>query len=486
MCGIVAILGRHEVAPLHPRGAEAARVPRLRQRRHRHAAGRPPRPPPRRRQADRALRPPGAATRSAATPASATPAGRPTARPPSATPTRTRPAGSRWCTTASSRTTARCAPSSRPRARSSRPRPTPRPSSSSATASSPRAGRRSRPPAPRWRGCTAPSRSASSSTARTTCSSPPAAARRSRSATATARSSSAPTRWRSRRCTNRIAYLEEGDHAVLTRAVGRDLRRRRPARSTREVHHVPVENVFAEKGPYKHFMAKEMHEQPTVDRRRARPLPHARPQGGGRCPAGIDFAGVRPAGARRLRHGALRLPRGEILVRGARPAAGRDRGRLGVPLPRAAARRRAPSASSSASRARPPTRWRRCATCAAQGGRIVSVVNVETSTIARESDVALPILAGPEIGVASTKAFTCQLTVLATLAHRRRPPARHGSTPAEEARLAAALGSVPGLVARALALEPEIAEIARDLAARPRRALPRPRRRCIRWRSKAR
>ena len=44
------------------------------------------------------------------------------------------------------------------------------------------------------------------------------------------------------------------------------------------------------------------------------------------------------------------------------------------------------------------------------------MVNVETSTIARESDVALPILAGPEIGVASTKAFTCQLAVLAALA----------------------------------------------------------------------
>ena len=98
-----------------------------------------------------------------------------------------------------------------------------------------------------------------------------------------------------------------------------------------------------------------------------------------------------------------------------------------------------------------------------QGGRIVSVVNVETSTIARESDVALPILAGPEIGVASTKAFTCQLTVLATLA--LAAGRQRGTLPAaEEERLAAALGSVPGLVARALAMEPEIAEIARDLS----------------------
>ena len=99
----------------------------------------------------------------------------------------------------------------------------------------------------------------------------------------------------------------------------------------------------------------------------------------------------------------------------------------------------------------------------AQGGRIVAVVNVETSTIARESHVALPILAGPEIGVASTKAFTCQLTVLAALAiaagrQRGRLDA------AEEARLVAALCTTPGLLARALALEPQIAEISRDLA----------------------
>src|SRR5262249_57856170 len=47
---------------------------------------------------------------------------------------------------------------------------------------------------------------------------------------------------------------------------------------------------------------------------------------------------------------------------------------------------------------------------------VLSVVNVQTSTIARESDVVMPTLAGPEIGVASSKAFTCQLAVLACLA----------------------------------------------------------------------
>ena len=54
--------------------------------------------------------------------------------------------------------------------------------------------------------------------------------------------------------------------------------------------------------------------------------------------------------------------------------------------------------------------------CKAKGRRIAVVVNVPTSSMAREADLLLPTHAGPEIGVASTKAFTCQLAVLAALA----------------------------------------------------------------------
>ena len=54
--------------------------------------------------------------------------------------------------------------------------------------------------------------------------------------------------------------------------------------------------------------------------------------------------------------------------------------------------------------------------CKGRGLKIGAVVNARESTIAREADAVFPILAGPEIGVASTKAFTCQLAVLATLA----------------------------------------------------------------------
>ena len=87
-----------------------------------------------------------------------------------------------------------------------------------------------------------------------------------------------------------------------------------------------------------------------------------------------------------------------------------------VPLPRAGARAGRAGAVHLASRARPPTRSPRSATPAPQGQKIAVVVNVPTSSMAREADLLLPTHAGPEIGVASTKAFTCQLAVLAALA----------------------------------------------------------------------
>ena len=81
-----------------------------------------------------------------------------------------------------------------------------------------------------------------------------------------------------------------------------------------------------------------------------------------------------------------------------------------------------------------------------QGQKIAVVVNVPTSSMAREADLLLPTHAGPEIGVASTKAFTCQLAVLAALAAnlarakgrltrergaRDRPPPRRGARRAQ-------------------------------------------------------
>jgi glucosamine--fructose-6-phosphate aminotransferase (isomerizing) len=94
---------------------------------------------------------------------------------------------------------------------------------------------------------------------------------------------------------------------------------------------------------------------------------------------------------------------------------------------------------------------------------VLSVVNVPTSTIARDSDVVMPTLAGPEIGVASTKAFTCQLAALATLAIAAGR-ARGVLAESDEKKLVHALIEVPRHMAEALALEPQIEHLARDLA----------------------
>ena len=94
---------------------------------------------------------------------------------------------------------------------------------------------------------------------------------------------------------------------------------------------------------------------------------------------------------------------------------------------------------------------------------VLSVVNVPTSTIARESDVVMPTLAGPEIGVASTKAFTCQLAVLACLAVAAGC-ARGELKREDEQKLVHALIEVPRLMAQALKIEPQIEALAHELA----------------------
>jgi glucosamine--fructose-6-phosphate aminotransferase (isomerizing) len=260
--------------------------------------------------------------------------------------------------------------------------------------------------------------------------------------------------------THRIAYLDEGDHAVLTRT-SVAIFDAHGAPAHRDIVHVPPENVFAEKGPYKHFMAKEMHEQPQViadalDR-------YLTPDRAAvALPAGLDFTAcdrlvlVACGTAHYACHVAkywfeavARLPVDiEVASEFRYREPPLDARTLGVFV----------SQSGETADTLAALRYVRAA-----GGRIVAIVNVETSTIARESDLALPILAGLEVGVASTKAFTCQLTVLAALAIAAARQ-RGRIDAAAEARLVATLATVPGLLAQALSLEPQIAEVARDLA----------------------
>ena len=99
----------------------------------------------------------------------------------------------------------------------------------------------------------------------------------------------------------------------------------------------------------------------------------------------------------------------------------------------------------------------------AQGQHIVSVLNVPESSIQRESDAVLPTHAGTEIGVASTKAFTCQLTVLASLAIYLGVTRGHIDH-AEEKRLTTALSEVPALAADVLNHDESIRVMAREVA----------------------
>ncbi len=102
--------------------------------------------------------------------------------------------------------------------------------------------------------------------------------------------------------------------------------------------------------------------------------------------------------------------------------------------------------------------------CKEHGLKIGAVVNAKESTIARESDAVFPILAGPEIGVASTKAFTCQLTVLAALAIGAGR-ARGTISEADEKELVRHLAEMPRIMASVLnTIQPSIEQLSRDLS----------------------
>ena len=101
--------------------------------------------------------------------------------------------------------------------------------------------------------------------------------------------------------------------------------------------------------------------------------------------------------------------------------------------------------------------------CRAHGQKILSVVNVTESSIARASDAIMPTFAGPEIGVASTKAFTCQLATLAVLAVRTGL-ARGTVSPDDERRIVRTLMEVPRHVAEALTFDQEIQALSAEIA----------------------
>jgi glucosamine--fructose-6-phosphate aminotransferase (isomerizing) len=262
--------------------------------------------------------------------------------------------------------------------------------------------------------------------------------------------------------TSSIAYLEDGDFVVLTRASAKFYEADgNPAE--RQKIKSPASAMLIDKGNYRHFMAKEIHEQPEVI---GRTLAHYLDMSTGRValpfelPADVTklsrlticgcgtayFAGLT------AKYWFERFARLPVDVEIASEFRYRD-----PPLERGGITLFVSQSGETAD----TLASLRCAKAKEQN--LISVINVESSTMARESGIVAPTLAGPEIGVASTKAFTCQLAVLACLA-LAFGRARNTIDEKTEARLVSELMAIPGLIAQTLKCESAVEALAREIA----------------------
>ncbi|MFJ5488758.1 glutamine--fructose-6-phosphate transaminase (isomerizing), partial [Hansschlegelia beijingensis] len=262
--------------------------------------------------------------------------------------------------------------------------------------------------------------------------------------------------------TDEITYLEDGDWVALTRD-SVEIFDEAGALVERETVRSSVASVIVDKGAHRHFMSKEIAEQPEV-------VGHTlvrfidMTSGRVRLPAGGDFDF---SGLDRLAISAC----GTAYYAGLVARYWFERfARLPVDIDIASEfRYREPPLtpgglalmiSQSGETADTLATLRHCR---AQGMKIGAVVNVPTSTIAREADVVFPTVAGVEVGVASTKAFTCQLAVLAALAIKAGRD-RKVLSEEDEAKLVAALIELPRLMAETLRLEPQIEKLAQTFS----------------------
>jgi glucosamine--fructose-6-phosphate aminotransferase (isomerizing) len=247
--------------------------------------------------------------------------------------------------------------------------------------------------------------------------------------------------------TDSIVYLEDGDWAVLTRK-GIAIRDRSGRAVERAVTRSLATALMVDKGNHRHFMAKEIHEQPEV-------IGHT-------LAAYVDLA-TNKVDIPALPIDFAKLSRLSLSACGTAFYAClvakywfERWARLPVDVDIASEFRYRETALDSGGAALFVSQSGETADtlatlryCRAQGQHILSIVNVRESSIARESDAVLPTLAGPEIGVASTKAFTCQLAVLACLAIAAGK-ARGVIGSELEAELVKALGEVPRHMATVL------------------------------------
>jgi glutamine---fructose-6-phosphate transaminase (isomerizing) len=262
--------------------------------------------------------------------------------------------------------------------------------------------------------------------------------------------------------TDTISYLEDGDWVVLTRK-GATIYDKNNAIVDRDAIKHAATAALVDKANYRHFMAKEIHEQPEVV--------------GHTLARYVDMASERVLLPVKLPFDFKDIQRISITACGTASYAGyvakywfERLARLPVEIDVASEfrYREAPlrsgdlaifiSQSGETADTLAALRYAK-----AQGLHTLSVVNVASSTIARESETVLQTLAGPEIGVASTKAFTCQLMVLAAIAIAAGK-ARGELPDAAEAKLVHGLVEIPRLMAAALALEPQIEKLSREIA----------------------
>jgi len=261
--------------------------------------------------------------------------------------------------------------------------------------------------------------------------------------------------------TQRLCYLEEGDWAVVT-AAGAEIRDAAGKPVKRPIKQTALSGALTGKGDYPHFMKKEIFEQPAVigDTLRALFNPATRSVHLPKLPfdlAKVERVSIIACGTsfnagmvakywiERLARVACEI---DIASEFRYRAADMPKGGLALFI----------SQSGETADTLAALRYAK-----KQKQHVLAIVNQAESTMAREADAVFQTYAGPEIGVASTKAFTTQLAVLACLAIALAR-ARGKMSRAVEARLSHALTEVPERAAEVLAHDERIAEIAADVA----------------------
>ena len=261
--------------------------------------------------------------------------------------------------------------------------------------------------------------------------------------------------------TNKVTYLEDGDWCVISNTE-LEIMDMSGAKVERAMQLSIGSSLMVDKGNHRHFMQKEIYEQPEVI---SHTLSHY-----------LDFGKCEVRPQEDLPFDFANLDRIAISACGTAFLAGligkywfERYARLPVDIDIASEfrYREMPMAKNGLSlfisQSGETADTLACLRyCQSQGQNIGAVVNVRESTIARESDVVFPTLAGPEIGVASTKAFTCQLSTLASLSITAGK--RRGTITADEERqLVRDLTEAPKFINQALKMEAEIEKVAQDL-----------------------